>query len=197
MTDGFRLVMTQGPQSGQTFTLDSEIITIGRDPSNDLAIGHLQVSRQHARLTLQGGVIVLEDLGSTNGTFVNGMRLTSPHTLANGDVVGLGESVTLTFYGRPTGMEETVVTRPGEIPSLKPQASSPPPPPTYSAPPVAESVAHPPRRSRRGLWIGVGCLVVVLVLCIAVAAFLWVAPERFWLWLFDLFGMSPFSLPLP
>lgn len=49
-----------------------DTITIGRDPSNDIPLNHPQVSRFHARLTRRGAEVVLTDLGSTNGTFVNG-----------------------------------------------------------------------------------------------------------------------------
>ncbi|HIQ01078.1 MAG TPA: FHA domain-containing protein, partial [Anaerolineales bacterium] len=126
MMDGFRLVMTQGPQPGQTFNLDKELISIGRDPGNDIVINHPQVSRQHARLVLQGGLMALEDLGSTNGTFVNGMRLMAPHTLANGDQISLGDAVTFTFYGQVAGAEKTVVAHPGTVPSMPP---FPPPEP--------------------------------------------------------------------
>ena len=87
--DGFRLVMTQGPEPGQTFTLDRDTLTIGRDPTSEVVIVDAQVSRQHARLVRQGNVVLLEDLGSTNGTFVNGVRVTTSHALSNGDVIAL------------------------------------------------------------------------------------------------------------
>jgi hypothetical protein len=123
MTEGAWLVMSQGPQPGQTFMLDRDWITVGRDPTNEIVINDPQVSRQHSRITRQGKTTVIEDLGSTNGTFANGMRLTGPHVLATGDVIGLGDGVKLTYYevgiaadvtahsgsdGRSTGQEQGV-----------------------------------------------------------------------------------------
>ena len=98
MADSSQLVVNQGPQPGQTFILDQDLLTLGRDPGNDIVISDPQVSRQHARVTRQGETMVIEDTGSTNGTFVNGVRLTGPHTLANGDVIGLGDAATLAYY---------------------------------------------------------------------------------------------------
>jgi len=170
MTESLRLVMTQGPQPGQTFSLDKDFVTIGRDPVNDITINSPKVSRQHARLVRRGGVIVLEDLGSTNGTFVNGMRLTSPHTLASGDVISLGDVATFTFYGQPADADETVVGQPSAAP---PSGYSPtahlggdqgpaadagfPPPPQAYAPPMPDPHQEAPKKSRTGLWIGCGC----------------------------------------
>lgn len=92
------LVMTLGPKRGTTILLDRSIMRIGRDPDNDIAIDHPQVSRHHARLTWQNNQIFLEDVGSSNGTFINRQRLTGQQRLKNGDVIGLGGVVLLTFY---------------------------------------------------------------------------------------------------
>jgi ABC-type multidrug transport system ATPase subunit/pSer/pThr/pTyr-binding forkhead associated (FHA) protein len=64
-------------------------IRIGRDPSNDLPLNHPTVSSQHARLERRGNVLYIQDLGSTNGTFVNGRRITQM-VLNAGDVVQIG-----------------------------------------------------------------------------------------------------------
>ena len=143
MISGSWLVMSQGPQPGQTFMLDRDWLTLGRDPSNEIVIGDPQISRQHARVTRQGKLIVIEDLGSTNGTFVNGMRLTGPHVMANGDVIGLGDAVTLTYYevGIATEATETVVGRAAAA-ATSPAAT--PVPPTYAARPAAHQPAPPP-----------------------------------------------------
>jgi pSer/pThr/pTyr-binding forkhead associated (FHA) protein len=181
--NGFRIVMTKGPQPGQTFSLEEDSLIIGRDPTSDVTVNHPQVSRQHARLIRQGKMLVLEDLGSTNGTFVNGVRLTAPHTLSNGDVIGLGDSVAFTFYGPAVGAEDTIVSRPGapmRPPDtvVTPSRSTPPPAPAYRSPPpppaytpeekeMEEQDSEP--RQRTGLLIGCGVVVLLLVLaCIAV-----------------------------
>jgi predicted component of type VI protein secretion system len=206
MSESSRLVMSQGPQPGQTFTLDQERITLGRDPSSDIMISDPQVSRQHARLTRQDEMIVIEDLGSTNGTFVNGMRLTGPHTLVNSDVIGLGDVATLTYYGvniattEPLAGQPTVSAMPPSPKppsSLPPQAAppldyatTPPPPPAYaSAPPPAKALGQK-KDSKTGLWVGCGCLALLLA-CVAVGLFLWFAPASFWQALIDL------GIPVP
>jgi predicted component of type VI protein secretion system len=200
MTDSSRLVMSQGPQPGQTFTLDQDLLTLGRDPGGDIVINDPQVSRQHARITCQGELILIEDLGSTNGTFVNGMRLTGPHTLANGDVISLGDAVTLTFYGAGIATTEPLAGQPtlsSAAPSYGPpppafeaapppaQTATPPPPPAYAAAPPVEA-----KKSNTGLWVGCGCLVLILG-CIAVGLFVWYAPESFWQALIDI------GIPVP
>lgn len=65
-------------------------LTIGRDPSNDLVLEDASLSRNHARITLDGGEAVLEDLGSRNGTLLNGDRLLGPRRVKAGDEVVLG-----------------------------------------------------------------------------------------------------------
>lgn len=210
MASGFRLVVIQGPQPGETFTLDKEVMNIGRDPGNDIVINHPQVSRQHARLMRQGGLMVLEDLNSRNGTFVNGIRLVTPHTLANGDVIGMGDSVTMTFYGETAQSPETMVmtTQPGiAAPSFPPPAARaayppPPPPPTpqpsYTPPPPSMEPVYaapppeaPAKKSRKWLWIVLACLALLVLCCVIVFLALWFAPESFWRALIDL------GIPIP
>jgi hypothetical protein len=205
MTDSSRLVMSQGPQPGQTFILDQDHITLGRDPGNDIVIGDPQVSRQHARIKCQDELTVIEDLGSTNGTFVNGMRLTGPHTLANSDVIGLGDVVTLTFYGVGIATTEPLGGRPTVSPA--PPSPEPPPPPRQPTPPPAYAAPLPPppayaaaspaaaataeeKENKIGLWVGCGCLVLILA-CVAVGLFVWYAPASFWQALID------FGIPVP
>ncbi|MGW0767272.1 FHA domain-containing protein [Streptomyces sp. NPDC002676] len=65
-------------------------LRIGRDPANGLRLNHETVSRVHAELSLQGGVWVLRDLGSTNGTTVNGRRVIGAVVVREGDQVGFG-----------------------------------------------------------------------------------------------------------
>jgi predicted component of type VI protein secretion system len=170
MIDSSRLVMTQGPQPGQTFVPDQDLLTLGRDPNNTIVINDPQISRQHARITRQGGLLVLEDIGSTNGTFVNGMRLTGPHALANGDVIGLGDVVTLTYYGAGPAVTKPLAGRATAKPEESGYEPQPSPPPTYAAPPPpAYAVIPPPgaqpaedERSRTWVWIGCGCLIVLV-----------------------------------
>jgi len=206
MTESSRLVMSQGPQPGQTFILDQDSLTLGRDPSSDIVISDPQVSRQHTRITTrQDEMIVIEDLGSTNGTFVNGIRLTGPHTLANGDVIGLGDVVTLTHYGVGIATTEPLAGRPTvspappspgpSLPTPQPAPPpaytvTPPPPPAYAAAPPLDVPPVEERKSSTRLWIGCGCLVLTLA-CIAAGLSMWYAPTSFWQALIDL------GIPVP
>ncbi|MET9696586.1 DUF1707 and FHA domain-containing protein [Streptomyces sp. NPDC006529] len=68
-------------------------LTIGRDPGSGLRLVHETVSRHHAELSLRDGLWVLRDLGSTNGTTVNGQRVTGAAVVRAGDQVGFGNMV--------------------------------------------------------------------------------------------------------
>lgn len=65
-------------------------LRIGRDPGNGLRLTHETVSRAHAELSLRDGTWLLRDLGSTNGTTVNGRRVTGAAVVRPGDQVGFG-----------------------------------------------------------------------------------------------------------
>ena len=170
MGNEIRLVMTKGPQPGQTFSSDQSLIMIGRAPSNDFIIGHPEVSRQHARLVRRGTLVILEDLGSTNGTFVNGVRLTSPHALVNGDVISLGNAVNLAYHGPPGSTTKPVETPSDEKP-LSPTPSEPEPPASL-AQPSPEPTPLPPQAAtvqpeRRRPWFWIGCAVAVILIVVA------------------------------
>ena len=68
-------------------------VVVGRSPSSDIVIDEPYVSAKHARFTIQGPALVLEDLGSTNGTMVNGHVIDQPVTLRDGDEVQVGDTV--------------------------------------------------------------------------------------------------------
>jgi hypothetical protein len=90
-----QLVVVQGeqPARGERFVLSSPVVTIGRNPANELPIQDTYASSEHARLSAQDGIFYLEDLGSSNGTFVNGHRLGEPIVLRHGDRIELGDTV--------------------------------------------------------------------------------------------------------
>ncbi len=92
-----RLVMKSGPDAGKTYTLDKEEYVMGRELINDLIINDPEISRKHARLILKKNKYYLEDLGSTNGTFLAGKRISKAMVLKNGDLIKLGKSVELEF----------------------------------------------------------------------------------------------------
>ena len=87
------LEIVEGTEAGRQLPLDS-VIDVGREPSLPLHLDDdTQVSRRHARIALQGGQVVVEDLGSTNGTYVNDQPISSPRSLNPGDKVRIGLTV--------------------------------------------------------------------------------------------------------
>jgi pSer/pThr/pTyr-binding forkhead associated (FHA) protein len=78
---------------GEVWAIDSTALSVGRAGDNDLSLdGDDYVSTHHARFEPRRDGVYLADSGSTNGTFVNGIRLSSPRRLAPGDVVKIGET---------------------------------------------------------------------------------------------------------
>ena len=81
-----RIIVTHGDMVEQEVELAKPRITIGRHPGNDIVIAHRAVSARHAAFTVSDTDVQIEDLGSTNGTFVNGERV-ARRTLADRDVI--------------------------------------------------------------------------------------------------------------
>ena len=79
-----------GGEAHAVVTLVGESLVLGRDPGCDHVLNHPDVSRRHARITRHAEVILVEDLGSSNGTFVNGRRVSGPVVVKAGDIVALG-----------------------------------------------------------------------------------------------------------
>jgi pSer/pThr/pTyr-binding forkhead associated (FHA) protein len=87
-----RLVVTDGPLRGTTLPLTSSAILIGRAPSCTLVLDDDYSSSRHARLYPENGQWFVEDLGSTNGTFLGQKRVDRPMPVGPGDEVRLGKS---------------------------------------------------------------------------------------------------------
>lgn len=73
------------------FKLNGDLIRIGRSEENDIVLSVKGISRHHCQLRRQGGKLMLEDLGSTNGTLVNGRRLTGQYAVSVGDEIQIAE----------------------------------------------------------------------------------------------------------
>jgi len=142
MASQFQLIMRSGPTPGAAFTLEGDQLTIGRDSTNEVVINDSEISRRHARLTFQGGKYVLEDLGATNGTFVNGQRLAGPRVLKAGEVVSFGEQIVLVFEVSTFDAGATIASpRAAAVPSASRPVAPPPPPPMEYAGSVPASPA--------------------------------------------------------
>ena len=200
MASQFQLIMRQGPTPGATFTLEGDQLNIGRDSSNEICINDAEISRHHGRLTFQGGKYVLEDLGSTNGTFVNGQRLAGPRVLKAGEVVSFGEQIVLVFEVTANDPGATMVSpRAAAVPSasrpVAPAESAPPPPPAdyagsvpASPAPAAPAAAEPEAGKKTNLTpviIG-GAVLFVICLC---GGILWYIDANFlWCTFFPFLG---------
>ena len=183
----FQLVMRSGPNPGMTYPLEGDQLTIGRDASNGVAINDAEVSRRHSRLTFQGGKYVVEDLGSTNGTFVNGQRLGGPYVLKPGDVVSLGEQIVLMYDAINMDPGATMAS-PRKMPvraaAPSPQPAYTAPPPAYGAPPMAPA-ASGGKTNLVPIFIGVGVLAVI---CLCAGFLWWVDANYMWCTFFPFLG---------
>jgi predicted component of type VI protein secretion system len=141
MAAQFQFVMRSGPTVGKVTTLTTPEVSIGRDTSNTLVINDAEVSRKHARMELRGSSYLIQDLGSTNGTFINGKRVSGLQVLNAGDLVSFGEGIVL-FYEAQADLNATVlsskapstaVSRPVPAPAA---ASNPTPRPAPTPRPI-------------------------------------------------------------
>ena len=90
------LIAQEGPLKGERWTLDRTLV-LGRDSTCDLTIPDRKVSRYHARLASTSDGVLLEDMGSKNGTFCNGEIITSPLLLQDGDLVQIAVTQNFMF----------------------------------------------------------------------------------------------------
>ena len=155
------LVVTAGRGRGQTFDLRGEV-RLGRDRSNAIVISDGKVSRHHVRLDPIRGTYILSDLGSANGTFVNGVRVTQPVRLRDGDLINLGDTQ-MVFY---TGAAGRLPDRP---PSAEERAPAPPPPSPVSSSPAPGSFVPTPAGMPPWVWFGCAALFVLVILLVIVA----------------------------
>ncbi len=143
------LTVQRGPQRGQRFSVAKDSIILGRVRGSDVVVSDPEVSRRHASITWERGQPVIRDLGSTNGTFVNGVRITGSQALSDGDTIGLGK-VQLGFQCPAVA---------GAYPTVAGPA------PRSPAPPVEA------RRGPGGLsWMALGLFGLAAVILLVVAA---------------------------
>jgi pSer/pThr/pTyr-binding forkhead associated (FHA) protein len=104
--------------------LTKERTTLGRRPYNDVVIDNLAVSGEHAALLMSGNEVMLEDLNSTNGTYVNG-KAVKKQALQNGDSIEVGKyKIKFVNEAEAPGFDKTMLFRPGETPAAAAAAES-------------------------------------------------------------------------
>ena len=87
------LVITQGSQTGQSAALADGVIMIGRGADCQIILDDDYVSTRHARVVSGENGVYVEDMGSTNGSYVNGQRITAPTTITLSDTVRIGKTI--------------------------------------------------------------------------------------------------------
>jgi ABC transport system ATP-binding/permease protein len=143
-----RLRVVSGPAAGKTVDIEEELV-IGREDA-DLDIDDDELSRRHAVVRRHANRLQVEDLGSTNGTFVDGNRIAEPTLLGGGAEIKIGTTVLVVEGVLPVGSSESGrelgdarnVTR--VSPSVgSPQAAAAPSAPPSSAPVTGQPAAQP------------------------------------------------------
>jgi predicted component of type VI protein secretion system len=141
------LVFKEGPLSGRRVEVDGELV-LGREDAT-LTIEDEEISRRHAVIRPTDGGIEIEDLGSTNGTYVNAVRIEEATRLAGGDTVKLGRSVLQVESVRAAATVAAAVPAAPAAPAPRPAAA---PAGARSAPAVAfGAYAAPSVKRSRGI----------------------------------------------
>lgn len=187
MAKSYKLVLLSGVNAGTEYPLEKEELYLGRDVNNDITINDSEVSRKHARLLKQGENYTYQDLGSTNGSFIQGQRIEIPVMLLPGTTITIGERVMLSYVVEGADDSATVVVqrqRPQPVapqvppapiaqpPVVKAPPAAPPPAapiyqpqqPSYAMPPAAPVPA--PKNRSKGLVVLLVILAVVLIFCV-------------------------------
>jgi predicted component of type VI protein secretion system len=158
------LEIVEGADAGKQLPLET-VVDIGREPSFQLSLAQdSQVSRRHARVLVQGGTAVVEDLGSTNGTYVNDQPIHAPRPIYPGDRIRVGLTV-IELRDRAQVRERPSAVQPvpqvtaigaavlapvpeqqlASVPAVSPQGSAgapyAPPPPVPTPPPPQQAPA--------------------------------------------------------
>ncbi|GEM_PF-3277367 len=201
----FRLVVVSGLEKDKVVILDKDEVTIGRETDNVLVLLDPLISRHHATLRRKGDAYEIEDLGSANGVYCNGTRISGPQILYDGDKIKLGNTEILFTRLAPAAdgfqtaettipMHDETPVKPQPAPQVaQPVAPLPPPPPPVSSvnvQPQAQTVneitaprlsaAVPAERKKDGTlnWMLLSCAIIVVLALILVALVL-VALPRF------------------
>jgi flagellar basal body-associated protein FliL len=155
----FQFVYLTQPLQGAAVQFEQDAVILGRSPDADLTVDEGHVSGKHARVFTRDNRVFVEDLGSTNGTFVNGRRITAATPLTSGDTLQLGTVVKLRFLPL-TGddfADKTIIGAPEELPAH---------PQPY--PRVFPEPAPPPRKKKSfPVWVII-VLGIVILACVGV-----------------------------
>jgi len=142
-------------QDGTQYPITGSVTTIGRENCDIILPQDSLISRRHAKIERRGGNLVISDMDSSNGTFVNGSRLQAPHTLQTGDTIRVG-STSLTVQGAGGAPPTRMINEPPQFTPAPPAQSYSPPPPSHSVPGASPSRTQKPSQIQT---IAVMCMV--------------------------------------
>jgi phosphoserine phosphatase RsbU/P len=103
--------------NNRTYPLRQGESTIGRSPYCSIQVASDQASREHAAISLNGDVATISDLGSRNGTFINGVRIAAPTLLLSGALIGIG-GVSISYFEGEVSPEPLTLGRTQETPAF-------------------------------------------------------------------------------
>lgn len=133
------LEIVEGSEAGKQLSISGPI-DIGREPSLALALDDTQASRRHARISIQNNAVVVEDLGSTNGTYVNDQPIQAPRVIQAGDRVRIGLTVLQLRSPQQVAARPSAVQPVPQLTAVD-QAVLQPATPQELAPPPAAAIA--------------------------------------------------------
>lgn len=146
-----RIRITSGEAEGRVIDIHGELLIGRKGEGQGKLPGDIEISRAHARVYLDDdGGLAIEDVGSTNGTFVGGMRITGPRWLSPGDTIRVGQTTLEVELPEPIPWElaeaeaEPEPAAEAAPPAAEPPEAAPEPEPAAEAPPAAEPEAAPP-----------------------------------------------------
>jgi hypothetical protein len=147
-----RLRVVSGPNAGLTVDVDEEVV-IGREDT-DLAIDDEEMSKRHAVVRRHANRLQVEDLGSTNGTFVDGTRIAEPTLLGGGAEIKVGTTLLVVEGVLPVSDPSADIVQPRNVTRVSAAISDRAPAPATSAPAAATATAAPPAPAAVGLVVG-------------------------------------------
>ncbi len=175
----FQLLMDMGPSPGKLIDLSQKEHYLGRDDSNTIVINDDEISRRHCRFLFTDNGYEIEDLGSTNGSYVNEKRISSRYKLNAGDVIRLGDNVSLVYM--MIGMLETetnisdrdTLAIKNEVDEIKPTVSPTSFPESRVVKSARSEAVRPPRKNlpenlesedtERPNVLLIGCAVILII----------------------------------
>src|SRR5580765_3906242 len=134
----FTIIIQEKGGEQRRMVFNKPEVTIGRVQGNDIVLPKGNVSKRHARIVLKDGKFIIVDLKSTNGTYVNGRKITSPLVVKGSDKIYIGDFILSIEEMAGAGASPAINDEPPPPPPRKSTASIPPPPPRRTPAPLDE-----------------------------------------------------------